>query len=154
MAKLFSIKQEYTDKIYSKEKTVELRRQNINTKKGERCLIYTTSPIKKITGYFIVKEKVRLPIKVLWETIKKIAGISKKKFLKYFDGCKMGTAIFFKQVKKLIYAIDLMELRKIKRGFMPPQSYYNLDSKICIFIETKNRGLFENSQESTLPNFV
>lgn len=154
MAKLFSIKQEYTDKIYSREKSVELRRQNINARRGDKCLIYTTSPIKKITGLFIVKEKIRLPIMLLWKKTKKIAGISKEKFFEYFRGCKEGTAIFFKQVKKLVHAISLNELRKVKKGFMPPQSYYNLDSEICVFIETKNKGLFKNSQEIALPNFV
>lgn len=154
MAKLFSIKQEYTDKIYSKEKKVELRRQNINTKKGDKCLIYTTSPVKKITGTFTVKEKLRLPINLLWRKTKEIAGISKKKFFEYFEGCKKGTAIFFEQVKRLIHAISLNELRRIKRGFMPPQSYYNLDPKICVFIETKNGRLFEDSKVITHNSFT
>lgn len=62
MTKLFSIKEKYSKKIYSKEKLVEFRRQNINIKTNELCLIYTNNPVKKITGYFIVKEKIRASI--------------------------------------------------------------------------------------------
>jgi len=72
MAKLFSIKEKYSDRIYSKEKLVEFRRQNVNIDKGEFCLIYTSSPVKKITGYFIVKEKIRTSIRKLWELTKEI----------------------------------------------------------------------------------
>ena len=41
MAKLFSIKEKYSNRIYSKEKLVEFRRQNVNVDKDEFCLIYT-----------------------------------------------------------------------------------------------------------------
>ena len=63
MAKLFSIKEKYSNRIYSKEKLVEFRRQNVNVEKNEFCLIYTSSPVKKITGYFIVKEKIEPQLK-------------------------------------------------------------------------------------------
>ena len=58
MVKLFSIKQEFSEKIFSKKKLVEFRRQNVNVKRNESCLIYTSKPVRKITGYFLVKEKI------------------------------------------------------------------------------------------------
>ena len=126
MAKLFSIKQKYSDRIYSKEKLVEFRRQNVNVNKDEFCLIYTSSPVKKITGYFIVKEKIRTSIKELWELTKEVAGISYKEFKEYFKGCKLGTAIVFKKIQKFTRALGLNDLRK-KGNFRPPQSYCNLN---------------------------
>lgn len=126
MAKLFSIKQKFSDQIYSKKKKVEFRRQNVNVKENEFCLIYTSSPVKKVTGYFIVKKKIRLSINKLWNLTKKIAGITKKEFLNYFDGCKTGTAIIFKKIKKFQETMSLDELRK-KSNFRPPQSYCNID---------------------------
>lgn len=135
--KIFSITNGYSNKIYSKEKSVELRRQNVKISKNEKCLIYTTSPIKEITGYFIVKQKIRLPIKNLWETTKNFAGLSKSEFMKYFKGCKHGTAIFFKYVKKFVRGLGLEEIRALIIDFRPPQSYYNLNNKIYSIISIK-----------------
>jgi len=129
MAKLFSIRQEFSDKIFSKEKLVEFRRQNVNVNKGEICIVYTSGQVKKITGYFKVKEKLRLPIMKLWNMTKKIAGITKKEFMKYFEGCKYGTAIFLMSIKKFSKKISLEELRKKYAGFRPPQSYLTIDGQ-------------------------
>lgn len=135
MAKLFSIKEKYSDKIYSKEKLVEFRRQNVNVDKDEFCLIYTSSPIKKITGFFIVKEKIRTSIQKLWKLTKDFAGISYKEFKEYFKGCELGTAIVLKKIQKFTRALRLDELRK-KGNFRPPQSYYNLnDLLITLYYE-------------------
>lgn len=125
MMKLFSIHPIYSDKIYSSEKRVEFRRQNINVASNETCLIYTTAPVKKITGYFIVKEKLRLPLKKLWRLTKQIGGITKETFDAYFKGCLYGTAIIFKLAKKFSKAIDVF---KMLPSFTAPQSYYHLNS--------------------------
>ena len=129
MAKIFSIKRKYCEKIFSKEKLVEFRRQNVRILQNEKCLIYTTSPVKRITGYFVVKEKIRLPLKRLWELTKEFAGITKNEFMKYFKGCLEGTAILIKYVKKFIDGITLDEIKSLFYNFKPPQSYYNLDIK-------------------------
>lgn len=130
MVKLFSIKQQYSDKIFKKKKMIEFRRQNINVSKNEICLIYTSSPVKKIEGYFIAKEKLRLPVAELWRKTKKFAGIKKNEFFKYFEGCLVGTAIIFKFVKKFAESIDLKEIKFRIKDFRPPQSYYNLNTNI------------------------
>ncbi len=127
MAKLFSIKKKYSDRIYLKEKLVEFRRQNVNVNKDEFCLIYTSSPVKKITGYFIVKEKIRTSLSKLWELTKEVAGISYKEFKEYFKDCKLGTAIVFKKIQKFSRALGLDDLRK-SGNFRPPQSYCNLNN--------------------------
>lgn len=134
MVKIFSIRDKYSDKIFSKEKLVELRRQNIRINKNEKCLIYTTSPVKRITGYFIVKEKIRLPIKQLWNLTKDLAGVTKQEFMRYFHNCKKGTAIFIKSVKRFVRGIHLNEVKKIIKDFNPPQSYYNIDERFYYLI--------------------
>jgi len=126
MAKLFSIKEKYSERIYSRVKLVEFRRQNVNIKKDELCLIYTTSPIKKVTGYFIVKEKIRTTIKELWNLTKNVAGITYQEFKNYFKECQLGTAIVFKKIKRFTRTISLKELQKTV-DFRPPQSYCNLN---------------------------
>jgi predicted transcriptional regulator len=141
MAKLFSIKEKYSDKIYSREKRVEFRRQNVDVQKGECCLIYTSSPIKKITGYFIVKEKIRTSINKLWKLTSKIAGISYREFKEYFKECELGTAIIFNKIQKFSNALGLENLRK-QTKFRPPQSYYNLNNQLI----TSVSNLFSQEQ--------
>jgi predicted transcriptional regulator len=130
MAKLFSIKNQYSEKIYSEEKLVEFRRQNVNTYKNEMCFIYTSSPVKKINGYFIVKEKIRASINKLWKMTKDFAGITYSEFKEYFDGCLEGTALIFEKVKEFSNKIGLDRLRELINGFRPPQSYYNLENDL------------------------
>jgi len=127
MIKLFSIKPQYSEKIYNKEKLVEFRRQNVNVSAGEACLIYTTSPVKKITGGFVVKEKLRLPLRKLWHLTKKFAGISKKVFMNYFKGCKFGTAIVFKFARNFSNSIDVF---RIFSRFIPHNLITNLTLQV------------------------
>lgn len=129
MVKIFSIKSEYSKKIFNKEKLVELRRQDVKVQNNEKCLIYTTSPVKKINGYFVVRKKIRLPVDQLWKETKRIAGVTKEEFMKYFKGCKEGTAIFFSYAKKFINGLSLDEMKSMIKNFRPPQSYYNIDEK-------------------------
>jgi len=130
MVKIFSIKSEFSDKIYDRQKKVELRRQDVKVDVNEKCLIYTTAPVKKITGYFIVEKKIRLPLRSLWEITKDIAGVTKSQFQNYFQGCKEGTAIFFKIVKKFQKVISLEDVKRHSYNFKPPQSYCNISVKL------------------------
>lgn len=135
LLKLFSIKPQYSNKIFNKEKLVEFRRQNVNVKNNEICLIYTTAPVKQITGYFIVKEKLRLPLNQLWQQTKKIGGITQKVFFDYFKGCEFGTAIIFKLVRNFRKSIKIFE---IFPEFNAPQSYYTLDNDLYNLLVKKS----------------
>lgn len=134
MTKLFSIKQEFSEKIFSKKKLVEFRRQNVNVTRNETCLVYTSGKVRKITGYFIVKEKIRLPLKKLWVETKKYAGITREQFNEYFKGCKEGTAILLEKIIKFVRAISLEQIRNEIKTFHPPQSYYNLKDNLRTII--------------------
>lgn len=134
LTKLFSIKQEFSEKIFSKKKLVEFRRQNVNVTRNETCLVYTSGKVRKITGYFIVKEKIRLPLKKLWVETKKYAGITREQFNEYFKGCKEGTAILLEKIIKFVRAISLEQIRNEIKTFHPPQSYYNLKDNLRTII--------------------
>ncbi len=134
LVKLFSIKQEFSEKIFSKTKLVEFRRQNVNVKNNESCLIYTSRPVRKITGCFVVKEKIRLPLKDLWNKTKKYAGITRNQFNEYFKGCKDGTAILLEKIMRFDKAISLDEIRNEIKTFHPPQSYYNINNNLQMIL--------------------
>lgn len=130
MVKIFSIKEKYSNKIFCNQKKVELRRTNVKINRNELCLIYTTSPVKKVTGYFIVEKTIRMPLEKLWKMTKTYAGVSKEEFCSYFKGLKEGTAIVFKRVHKFNEATALEEIKIYKKNFRPPQSYCNIDVKL------------------------
>ena len=137
---LFSIRGKFCDKIYSGEKKVEFRRKEIKLKKDEKCLIYTSYPVKEITGFFIVKKTESLPLNKLWEKTKKIAGGEKKDFLKYYIGKKEGFAIYFKDVKRFKKGLSLDKIRAAKIDFTPPVSYCYLED--VTFNKIKKLGKF------------
>jgi predicted transcriptional regulator len=141
MVKMFSIKEKYSTKIFNKEKKVELRRSNVKLNRNEICYIYTTSPIMKVTGYFIVEKTIRLPLDKLWKLTKNCAGVTKEEFFSYFEGLKEGTAIVFKKVHKFQNATALAEIKIYKKDFRPPQSYCNVDIKIVYQINKKAKVL-------------
>jgi len=137
--KIFSIKDKYSNRIYSRKKKAELRRGNVNIKRKEVCFIYTTSPVKKITGYFIVERKIRLPIKELWDKTKNFSGVSKEEFFEYFKGKEMGTAILFRIVVRFKNEVSLDSLRKKSKGFRPPQSYCYVTMDVLGIIKSKTK---------------
>ena len=149
--KIFSIKDKYSDRIYSRKKKAELRRGNVNVKKNEVCFIYTTSPVKKITGYFIVEKKVTLPIKELWEKTKNFSGVSKEEFFGYFKGKEMGTAIIFRIVVRFRNEISLDSIRKRKSEFRPPQSYCYVTVDMLAFIKRKTKDPDLEKYSSKMP---
>ena len=137
--KIFSIKDKYSNRIYSRKKKAELRRSNVKIKRKEVCFIYTTSPVKKITGYFIVEKKIRLPIKELWEETKNFSGVSKEEFFEYFNGKEMGTAILFRIVVRFKNEVSLDSLREKSKGFRPPQSYCYVTMDVLGIIKSKTK---------------
>jgi len=89
---IISIKPKYVEKIISKEKTYEFRR-SIFKKEVERILIYSTSPEKKIIGYFKLNKIIKDCPKNLWNNFSEEAGINEEDFFDYFKNKKEGFAL-------------------------------------------------------------
>ena len=65
---VLSIRPQFADKILKGTKTVELRRvypRRIG--KGDRGLIYASSPVKSLVGGFEIARIVEKPLNELWE---------------------------------------------------------------------------------------
>lgn len=157
MVKVFSIKKEYSNKIFEKEKLIEYRRQKIKIKKNEICLIYTTSPVKAITGYFVVKDIIRMPVLDLWKQTHKYGGINKTDFFKYYEGTDLATGILFEKSKKFKTPITLNFLIN-NSNFKAPQSYINLNLDLIKLIEEIKvdkilSNQFKKIRERTLDEF-
>ncbi|WPL38892.1 ASCH domain-containing protein [Malacoplasma iowae] len=96
---LLSVKPEYSEKIFNGVKKFEYRK-SLAKKDVNRILIYTTSPIKLIIGEVEVIEKISLEVTKLWAKTQNYSGISKKKYLWYFNGNTNASAYKLGKITK------------------------------------------------------
>jgi len=117
---ILSIKPEHINKIYNKDKTVELRKF-IFKRKVRYIFIYATSPIKKIVAFFPFTNYYYDTIPNLWKNYGYRSGLDYKEFFKYFGSYKYGYLIEIENVMKFKDPIDPFD---IYNNFKAPQSYY------------------------------
>lgn len=115
---LISIKPNFIEKIISHEKKYEFRKR-IFRKNVDKIFIYSSSPEKKIIGYFTAGEIVKDNPENLWDNFSHVSGISKEAFFDYFEGKKEGFAIEIKELTVFPIPINADELE----NFRAPQSF-------------------------------
>lgn len=123
---LISIKPKYVKKILSGEKKYELRKL-IPKKNVNKYWIYSSSPEKRIVGYFYSDFIVEKEIDELWECVKDNACIEKNAFDKYFYSKPKGFAIKINKVIKLKHPLNPKDYIC---DFRAPQSFFYLDGDV------------------------
>lgn len=118
---VLSIKPEYVERIFAGSKKYEFRKR-LATKSIDKILIYSTAPIMKVVGEFLILGTISASPAALWERTKKHAGISRDKYREYYRGCKVAYAYRIGQVTRYESAKELSELNI--GG--PPQSFVYL----------------------------
>lgn len=119
MNAILSVKPEFAEAILSGIKKVEFRKI-IFKKEVEKVFLYSTSPIKKIVGYFTFDEIVKNSPQKLWEQFGEVGFISEDAFFKYFEDKEDGFSICINSTLKFTYSID--PFKEID-NFIPPQSF-------------------------------
>lgn len=137
---LISIKPEYASKIFSGQKTVELRRVKTRLQPNDLVIVYVTSPLKVLMGSFKVKkvtteENLEIKIDNFWHLIKNDACIDREGFIDYYKGATIGVAIFIIEAHKFTKSVPLQLLKDRVKNFHPPQSYHYLDNKDIEILE-------------------
>jgi predicted transcriptional regulator len=122
---IISIHPKYANAILSGKKTVELRRRIPNLKPETKLWIYSTLPVGAIIGSATVENTISDDIENTWINTKDINGISHSDFLKYFSGTEKAICIFLKRIRKG-EPVSIEKLRKIRKGFHPPQVIMNI----------------------------
>lgn len=123
MRVLLSIKPEFAKSIFNGSKKYEYRKTIFRRQDIDRVLVYVTTPIKLVVGEFFVGNILHEPIHILWEKTEGTSGISKNKFIKYFENRQRGYAIEIKNTKPYDYPLSLNELMLSS----PPQSFRYLN---------------------------
>ncbi len=116
---LISIKPQYVTKIIAGAKKVEFRKK-FPSVDIEKVYIYSSSPQKRILGYFTIKSIDKDCPSQVWKKYSSIGGIDESSFLKYFENKEDAIAILFDEVFVFKTSIDPHE---IFSRFYPPQNY-------------------------------
>lgn len=117
---LIAMHPQYVDLISQKIKRIEFRRKPFS-KPVKTIVIYSTSPIKKIVGFFDVKKIESSTPNIFWEKYSSIGGISQTDFFHYFHNTSKAIGIHIKKYTPLLCPINLSSL-----GLTVPQSYLYL----------------------------
>ena len=136
MSIILSIKPCFSDQIYLLNKPLELRKKlGKYFTVGRTLYIYSSSPVKAITGSAEIEAIERLPVASIKRHYLKLACIGEVAFDSYYQGHDEGSILWLKNVKKFNNPIILEELRNY--GFIPPQSFSYLKGDLEVFIESK-----------------
>lgn len=127
-----SIKPEFTEKILSKEKSIELRKVRPHVQSGDYVIIYASAPIMGVVGIARVKQIIETSPKEMWNLYSSFLGIDRQRYDEYYHGLNRSIGIELDSVRALASPITLKELRKEVPSFHPPQIYrYVTNEQIC-----------------------
>jgi len=121
---LLSIKPEYVERIFEGTKRFEFRRR-LAAKTINKIVIYSTSPVMEVVGEVAVVDAISTSPIMLWEQTKDNAGISREKFLEYFDGCQHASAYKLGEITKYFESKKLSDFNI----HQAPQSFVYLFSE-------------------------
>ncbi len=130
---LMSIKPEYAHAIFDGTKLVEFRKQSFK-RPVSHIIVYSSSPEKKVLGYFELGDTDIGNPKTLWKRYRDVGAIEYPDYKAYFGDRKIGVAFHVKRVYHLQTPITL---GRLKRQLKAPQSYNYLGEKYF----TKLQGL-------------
>lgn len=120
---VFSIKPHYSESILNGIKTVELRRRfPAKISSGTLAYIYTTTPVRALTGLAEIEDVIERSPSQIWKEFSGQACISRSQFRSYFAGVPSAFAIKLRDARRLRRPIELAELRE-RFSFEPPQSF-------------------------------
>lgn len=122
---LLAIKPRFANAIMAGEKTVEFRKTRFRDQVS-RVVVYASSPMKRVIGYFEVSHVDEDAPAALWERYADRCSISKDEMMAYYADCDTGVAI---GVGRTVPLPKPVPLRKLKRSLPIPQSFFYLDER-------------------------
>ena len=123
---ILPIRPNYVDAILSGIKRVEFRRTKFK-RDVSSILIYSSTPVKKVVGYFEVGEILEMSPSQAWIEFESVGGIDHKSFFDYYEGARMAYVISIIDVVRFKNEIPLTELCE---NLSAPQSYRYLSKEL------------------------
>ena len=125
---LVSVRPRFAEAILSGSKRVELRRRMPRVDPSDLVLVYATVPSAAVVGAFEVETVLRLPLDRLWRRVKNMATVTEKEYAGYYRGLAEGVGIFVASMTRFENPVPLAELRRVWKGFHPPQGFRYISS--------------------------
>jgi predicted transcriptional regulator len=123
---LLPIKPRYVAAILNGAKRVEFRRQAF-ARPISHVLIYATSPVQRVVGYFQIATITKNTPAKIWKAYRDIGGVSADEFAAYYDGANWAVAI---EVQNLVILARPMRLDEIQTRLRAPQNYTYLSRDV------------------------
>jgi predicted transcriptional regulator len=120
-AGIISIKPEYSSKILSGSKTIELRHSTLGLEKDDFVIVYESAPKQVLGFWFRIADVETYPIASMWTKYGGRLGIDHEGYLTYFDSCTEATGLHIGEVYGLNPPIPLAKIKELVPGFVPPQ---------------------------------
>ena len=112
---LLSIHPKYATLIFNGTKRVEFRKKTFG-RAVKTVVVYATSPVSRIVGYFTVKEIFRESPSRVWARFEAYGGISKSEFDEYYRGTDTAVAILIEEATPLTRPMELQS-EEVKQMF-------------------------------------
>lgn len=126
MKVLLSIKPEFVERIFSREKRYEYRKSIFKRTDIDTVVIYSTMPEGKIVGEFSFKQILNDSPDNVWKLTKQYSGVNKKFYDGYFDQRDNAYAI---EIANVVKYDDPIALNQLARKIQPPQSFRYLTNE-------------------------
>lgn len=110
MKVLLSIKPEYVYRILLREKKYEYRKKIWKREDIEEVVIYSSYPVKKVVGTFVIEKILEGNPQEIWNQTKEHSGISKEKYDRYFKETDKAYAIYIPEFRPYKEPMTLGEL--------------------------------------------
>jgi len=122
---LLSIHPQFARLIMNGKKRAEFRKTKFR-EKVSHIVVYATSPVRRILGYFEVSHIDEDSPKRLWARYREVGGIQRKEFQAYYASSTQGIAIGIGQIRPLSKPIPLSNLDD---SMSVPQSFAYISSE-------------------------
>ena len=119
---MISIKPEYSSKILSRTKSIELRRSSLGLSKDDVLLVYESSPKQVLGLWFYIAEVETLPVDKMWVKYHAKLGINHEEYITYYNGSTEATGFHIGDIYQLETPIPLHTIKELVPDFVPPQS--------------------------------
>lgn len=136
---VLSILPRFAHRILAGVKTVELRKIRPKLIENDLIFLYVTSPEQSLQAILRVSNIKSGSPDELWHEANGGAGLSHSEYTGYFNGTKVGCAIYFNHVTALPNPLPLTTLRTILPGFQPPQSHRYISNNEFIALARRAR---------------
>lgn len=123
---LLPIKPKYAFAIMNNEKKVEFRKVSFKNSDSNICVVYASSPYKKLIWYFKIKEIVEENTNKIWSRYNKIWWVNKKELDEYYEWKDKWYIIEIEEFIPFKFHISPLE---IEEWFKAPQSFRYLKNQ-------------------------